>query len=306
MKISRCCVTHGWLASGVVRWLGVAFVFGMCRSPACAADKPSVSVREAIPYTEAAGKSLLLDAYVPDTDGDRPAVIVVHGGAWRMGDRKQLAAYAQALASRGCVCFAIDYRLAPEHKFPAQIEDCRSAVKWVRRHAGEYHVDPHRLGAIGYSAGGHLVALLATTGEDADPQTDDAVDTRLQAVAAGGAPTEFREMENDGAWAEYWLGGTLKTAPEQFTAASPAAFIDADDAPTFFFHGTRDQLVPPAWSAAMHDKLKEKGVKTEMHLVEGANHLTAAINQKALEAACTFLLKELESPSSSPVAPLSD
>ncbi len=112
-------------------------------------------VRENIVYSTVADRELLLDAWVPNEEGCHPAVLVVHGGAWRFGNRKQLRGYANALAKRGFACFAIDYRLAPNDKFPAQIDDCREAVKWIRAHAAEYTVDPNKLGAIGYSAGSH-------------------------------------------------------------------------------------------------------------------------------------------------------
>ena len=143
-------------------------------------------IRNDIVYSKVGDRELLLDAYLPEKGGPSPAVLVVHGGAWRMGNRKQLRGYAEALAKTGFVCFAIDYRLAPEHKFPAQIEDCRSAVKWMRANAAHYKVDPKKLGAIGYSAGGHLVSLLGTTGE-APTKENGNVDTRLQVVVAGGA-----------------------------------------------------------------------------------------------------------------------
>jgi acetyl esterase/lipase len=235
----------------------------------------------------------VLDAFVPKGDGLHPAVLVVHGGAWRSGDRKQLRGYANALAKRGFVCFAIDYRLAPKDKFPAQIEDCREAVKWIRANSAEYNVDPNKLGAIGYSAGGHLVCLLATTGE-APSKKNGNVDTRIQAVAAGGAPTDFRAFPDNGKWAEYWMGGDLKTHADRFHAASATAFVDKDDPPVFFFNGTDDKLVPIEWSKSCFAALKAKGVKTEMHTIEGAGHLTAAMNPVALDKAYSFLQKELQ------------
>ena len=157
-------------------------------------------IEENVVYSTVDASELLLDAYVPSGGIDRPAVLVVHGGAWRMGNRKQLQGYARALAKKGFVCFAIDYRLAPRHKFPAQIEDCRSAVQWIRRNAREYSIDVKRLGAIGYSAGGHLVSLLATTGEGPSAENGN-VDSRIQAVVAGGAATDFRQSPDNGDWA---------------------------------------------------------------------------------------------------------
>lgn len=265
-------------------------------------------VREKIVYSKVADRELLLDAYVPKGDGVHPAVLVVHGGAWRSGDRKQLRGYANALANRGLACFAIDYRLAPKDQFPAQIEDCRAAVKWIRANAEDYKVDPEKLGAIGYSAGGHLVCLLGTTGE-APSEKNGHVDTRLQAVAAGGAPTDFRTAADNGRWARYWMGGDLTTAPEKFYDASATAFVDKDDPPIFFFNGTADELVPIEWSMSCYDALKASGVKTEMHKIEGAGHLLAAMNPEALNKAYTFLQQELQgkaevrAESTSPAAP---
>lgn len=157
---------------------------------AAQAEELDFDVRNDVTYSKVGDHELLLDAFVPTKDGTYPAVLVVHGGGWRMGDRKQLRGYARSLTRLGCVCFAIDYRLAPKHKFPAQIEDCRAAVRWIREHAGEYNVNANKLGAIGYSAGGHLVSLLATTGE-APSEANGNVDTRVQAVAAGGAPNRI-------------------------------------------------------------------------------------------------------------------
>ena len=135
-----------------------------CVAPVAAGSaETEFEVREKIVYSKVGDRELLLDAFVPKQEGTYPAVLIVHGGAWKSGNRLQLRVYANALAKRGMVCFAIDYRLAPEHKFPAQIDDCREAVKWIRSNAADYKVDPARLGAIGYSAGGHLVCLLATT-----------------------------------------------------------------------------------------------------------------------------------------------
>ena len=250
-------------------------------------------VREKIVYSKVADRELLLDAWVPNKDGIHPAVLVVHGGAWRSGDRRQLRGYATALAKRGFACFAIDYRLAPNDKFPAQIEDCREAVKWIRANAAEYKVNPEKLGAIGYSAGGHLVCLLATTGE-APNEKNGQVDTRIQCVAAGGAPTDFRTAADNGKWARYWMGGDLTTAPDKFRDASATAFVDKDDPPVFFFNGTADELVPIAWSMSCLDALKANGVKTEMHKIGGAGHILAAMNPEALVKAYTFLQQELQ------------
>jgi acetyl esterase/lipase len=264
-------------------------------SLALASQQPAeqdFKVQNDIVYSKVGDRELLLDAYLPKIEGTAPAVLVVHGGAWRFGNRKQLQGYAEALCRSGFVCFAIDYRLAPQHKFPAQIEDCRAAVKWIRSNADRFRVDPKMLGAIGYSAGGHLVSLLGTTGE-APSDRNGNVDTRLQVVVAGGAPTDFRWFPDKGKWAEFLMGGDLDSVPENFLAASSSAFADKDDAPTFFFNGTEDQLVPLPWTQSCYGALRSAGVKTELYRIEGADHLEAARDPVALEKAYAFLKAEL-------------
>ena len=238
---------------------------------------------------------------MPRGDGPFPAVLVVHGGAWRAGSRTQLTMYAKSLARRGFACFSIDYRLAPRHKSPAQIEDCRDAVRWIRQHAGEYRVDPGRIGAIGYSAGGHLVSLLATTGlsKADDPK---GVGTKITVAVAGGAPTDFRPTRENSRALTYWLGGRRRDKPAVYDAASPAAFVDGNDAPIFFYNGSADMLVPVnthrtigyAGPTALHAALKEAGVATDLHVIKGAGHFLAIINKTALESAYAFLDKHLK------------
>ena len=256
-------------------------------------DHQSHTLTNNIVYSNVSDQELLLDAYIPKVSGKHPAILVIHGGAWRFGNRKQLSSYARSLAERGFSCFAIDYRLAPKHKFPAQIEDCRSAVKWIRKNANKYKVDASKIGVIGYSAGGHLATLLGTTGEGPSEQNENS-DMRIQAVVAGGAPTDFRWMPDKGKWAKYWMGGDLDSVPKKFRLASSAAFVDAKDPPVFFFHGTKDTLVPMLWSGVCHVALKEAGVKTVMHRVRGAGHIQAAKDKDALNKAFEFLATELQ------------
>ena len=143
----------------ILIWL---FLLGFCSSSL--AKEYKYERTKNIVYKEIDDETLKLDAYIPEGDGPFPAILVVHGGAWRLGSKGQLAMYARSLAKRGFVCFAINYRLAPKHKSPAQTEDCRDAVRWVRQNGHKYKADPKRIGAMGYSAGGHLVSMLATTG----------------------------------------------------------------------------------------------------------------------------------------------
>ena len=160
-----------------------------------------------VPYVERPSGALQADTYIPQTPGPHPGVLVVHGGAWHMGHRAQLSGVAQKLAQQGFSAVAISYRLAPQDKFPAQIEDCKAAVRWMRTHAAELKLDPERIGGFGYSAGAHLVTLLGTTdSQDGLEGVDDpsaVPSTRLQAVAGGGTPCDFRGMPPDPENAEF-------------------------------------------------------------------------------------------------------
>jgi len=248
-------------------------------------------------YAEPDSGPLKADVYTPLGDGPYPGVLVVHGGAWYIGTRWQLSRVAQILAQHGFTAVAIDYRLAPKYKFPAQIEDCKAAVRWMRREATRLKIDPERIGAFGYSAGAHLVCLLGATDADDGLEgktDDDAPSTRLQAVACGGAPCEFRVLEPDERMLSFWLGGTRREKPEQYRLASPAAFASADDPPMFFFHGEKDQMVPLNSPVLMCRVLHEVGVEADLYVVPGAGHNWALMDRTALEKSVEFLAAHLQ------------
>src|SRR5205085_2692369 len=203
------------------------------------AAEPVEVLRSQVYVTRDSGK-LEADVYLPRGAGPFPGMLVVHGGAWRLGSRAQLAAIANEFAQHGYTAVAISYRLAPDDKFPAQIYDCQAAVRWMRAQAVEFKIDPARIGGFGYSAGGHLVALLGTLDDKTLREKDvpkDAPSARLQVVLAGGAPCDFRIMPAASERLSYWLGGSRAARPDAYRNASPAAFIRVDDPPVFFFHG---------------------------------------------------------------------
>lgn len=277
---------------GVLVWsaLSMLALSGVARGEG-EADKSYRTVA-GIEYAKPDGQPLLLDAYLPKTQGDHPAVLVVHGGAWKSGNKYQLAPYAIALAQRGYAAFAINYRLAPRYPFPAQIDDCRAAVKWIRDHAKEYHVDPARIGGIGYSAGGHLVALLGAQ-SDEDAANTGKTSCRLQCVVAGGAPVDFTTMEPNSRRVSYWLGGTPSERLGAYRDASPFVFVSKDDPPMLFFHGTDDELVEPTGVKAMSARLKKLGIPSEVVLVDKGRHIITALNKDALERSWSFFDRHL-------------
>jgi acetyl esterase/lipase len=245
-----------------------------------AARARAVEVESDIEYARPGGVSLKLDAYLPAGEGPFPGVLVVHGGGWRSGSKRQLAVQAWAMARAGLACFAIDYRLAPEHKWPAQIEDVRAALAWLKAHAAERHVDPAALGAYGYSAGGHLVALLAT---DVGA---------VQAVVAGGAPCDFSDFPGLGGL-PYLFGGSREDLPDVYRDASPALHVTGKEPPILFFHGGADLLVPNEQPRRMIEALRKAGRDAELYEISWAGHLAAAAHPGALQRATAFFLEHL-------------
>lgn len=261
------------------------------------ADDPDVKVMRNRVYAERESGQLGADVYLPQGAGPFPAVLVVHGGAWTMGTRAQLAGVAMSLAQQGYAAAAISYRLAPQHQFPAQIYDCQAAVRWLRGHADEFKIDPTHIGGYGYSAGGQLVALLGALDDNdfREPGVPaDATSARLQAVVAGGAPCDFRMLPAGSERLSYWLGGTPAAKPDAYRDASPAAFVTADDPPMFFFHGGRDHLVPIRSPQRMVELLTKTGVTAEMYTIENGGHIDAVFDAAALSKGLAFADKYLK------------
>src|SRR5262245_12689579 len=252
----------------------------------CRAAELDVEVLRNEVFVERDSGPLAADVYRPHGAGPFPAILVVHGGAWRVGTRADLAAIAHALAAHGYTAVAIDYRLAPKYKFPAQIYDCQAAVRWMRAHASELRIDPNRIGGFGYSAGGHLVALLGTLDDQhlREPGLSaSAPSARLQCVVAGGAPCDFRVLPGDSDRVAFWMGGTRDAMPNEYRDASPASFITSDDPPMYFFHGQQDLLVPIQSPTEMVKLLKDAHVTAEMYPIKDAGHIQALFDRGALE-----------------------
>ena len=237
-------------------------------------------------YARVANTSLKLDLYLPDSPGPHPVILWLHAGAWITGDRTGGPAIRQA--RRGYAVASIDYRLAPDFVFPAQIDDCKAAVRWLRANAATYHLDPERVGVFGASAGGHLAALLGTSGgvsslEDlamGNPQYS----SRVQAVVDFYGPSDLLKLEEDelgcvplSANSPYappslLIGCPIQECREKAERASPIHYITSDDPPFLILHGTKDCLVPWQQSVLLDEALKRGGINSTLAILPGAEH----------------------------------
>lgn len=279
------------------------FVLGLVHLAMVAASASAVEPKQEdgyqlyrnVPYSKSDDGEILLDAYIPDGKGPFPAILIVHGGAWQSGNKFQLSGYGRELVKRGYACFAINYRLAPKYKHPAQIDDCRTAVRWIRSHAKEYKVDPNRVGGIGYSAGAHLVSLLGTDNKRTS-------DTSLQVVVAGGTPIDFRVLEPDSKRLVKWLGQTRGENPKLYEEVSPYLHVSSDDPPMFFYHGDADEVVDILGAKEMVKALKKAGVPSGLYIVPKGGHISAGMHREALDECWAFFDKHLQPDSSKATA----
>lgn len=250
------------------------------------ANVPSTAIPESISshldvvYASFGHRKVLADLFVPQGDGPFPAVIVVHGGGWLNGDKTRFRALAIELAKRGYVTAAIEYRLGDEAAFPAGIHDCNAATRFLRAHAAEYKVDPNRIGAVGGSAGGHLVGLMATgwkekalqgAGGHADRSS------RLQAAIvmagpmqiASGSVAERSRSDRSKSNSVRWLRGDVDEKAELYHLCDADEKISADSSPLLFMYGEHDH--PETCQPSM-DRLTDVGVPTGLRVYKDGKH----------------------------------
>lgn len=219
-------------------------------------------------------ETLRADVHYPQTQSERPGVLMVHGGGWEGRSRSDMDSTAEALAEAGYVVMNVDYRFAPEHRFPAQLQDMQVAMRWFHAQAEELGVDPQRIGAWGFSSGAHLVSLLALTagqgGELDEPYGGEQV--RVAAVVAGGLPSDF-SLFDSGRRLVQLLGGREEEMPEVYRQASPITHVHEEAPPFFLFHGSWDRLVPIEQAEVFKQALDEHGVASTLHRQPLRGHL---------------------------------
>ena len=228
-----------------------------------------VKVSHDVKYGSAGGHDLLLDTYVPDdTNAERVSVFLIHGGAWRTGDKRNVADVATRMAQRGWVVFAVNYRLSEPEAFPAEIDDVQTAVRWARLNAYDYRLDPGLMGALGFSAGGHLAAMLATLGEGPPDRG-----ARILVAASWSGPMDLTALAGGDAapLSALLLPCPPATCPDRWNQASPITHVDPTDAPLLLANST-DELVPLDQAQAMATRLEGVGVAHQLVVVPGSRH----------------------------------
>lgn len=234
---------------------------------------------------------LLADVYRPEGSGPFPGVLLIHGGAWKRGDRAQVEGLAERLAARGYLVVNTTYRLVPAHVWPAQLHDVQQALRWMRSPEGAARgIDPARIGAFGYSAGGHLAALLGGAADDPSWGGDS---LKVKAVVAGGTPSDL-PVFRDGTLVPAFIGKPYAQAEQSYVDASPLHYVTPADPPVFLYHAGFDQLVPIDQAERYKSALDAAGVPNELFVIRGHGHISAFFfDGAAIDAALAFLDRHL-------------
>lgn len=234
-----------------------------------------------VQYCTGGGRPLLMDVFIPRHRNrtPTPAVLWIHGGGWERGDKNGNCG-AQLLADEGFVTASLFYRLSGDSPFPADIEDCKCAIRFLRANAPEYGIDPDRIGVAGASAGGHLAELVATADRSAGLEGDGGwqnASSKVQAASAYYGVSDFtvgamQFQHHTGQVVVKLFRGTEKEKPELYRKASPIFYVSKDDPPLLLAHGEKDDLVPFDQSVRMAETYRRAGLPTEFIAVKNAGH----------------------------------
>ncbi len=245
--------------------------------------KTTITHRDLV-FASVDGIRLTLDLIIPRSDRKPPLLIWIHGGGWRTGSKAKPP--IRRLISEGFALASISHRFTQQAIFPAQIHDCKGAVRWLRAHQNEYGYDARWIGAVGSSSGGHLAMLLGTSGGVEELEGDvghcTSESSKVQCVVSHFGPADFRlrgrtqpdiaYTEKSGSFA--MLGGMRygKVLPELEVAASPVTYVSDDSPPILLFHGTNDQFVLFDQSECMVRAYEQVGRPAQLVAVPGAGH----------------------------------
>jgi acetyl esterase/lipase len=239
----------------------LAFFFVSSCAVMSSGNSKQYQVLKNITYKSIDSQNLAGDIYLPVKLGLKPAVVVVHGGGWtsRTGD---MSGISKKLARAGFVVYNITYRLAPEHRFPAQVNDVSAALEWLYAHAEDYQIDKENISGWGYSAGAHLILLAGLDRKQAP---------LLSSIIAGGTPADLTVWPNSAMVAKL-IGEPMINAEAVWREASPVKHVNSKSPPVFLYHGEWDQLVGPEQMAFMKRALDEKNIPVETYSVDFLGH----------------------------------
>jgi acetyl esterase/lipase len=245
---------------------------------------------ENVPYASVS-PGQVMDIYLPEGVGPFPVVVLIHGGAFKMGDKRMETRNAEALVARGYAAASINYRLSGEAKFPAQIQDCKAAVRFLRANAAKYHLNPDKIGSWGASAGGNLSALLGTSSGVPELEGKElgnaGFSSRVMASVDWFGPINFLNMDKEAQALGFTIqtnsesspesqliGKAIQSAPELVKKANPTTYITKDDAAFFIQAGSMDRNIPYTQSRNFYEALKKVTgeEKVLFELLEGAGH----------------------------------
>jgi acetyl esterase/lipase len=261
----------------------------------------SITVEHDVVYTTVDQTPLHLDIAIPPGDGPFPTIVFLHGGGWKAGNYRDMRGFIGAVAAMGYVGVTVQYRLVPAAHFPAQIEDCKTAVRWLRANAAKYHVRQDRMGAVGFSAGGHLACLLGVTDKSDGLEGAGNLDqsSKVQAVVSVFGPTDFSTRDWDPNLERDviapFLGGSFTDKPDVYKKASPISYVKKDAPPFLFFHGDSDTIVPVDQTRRLAEKLRSVGASAEAVILAGEHHgFSGPNNEKSLKQMMEFLAARLK------------
>ncbi len=234
----------------------------------------------------------------------RPCIVAIHGGGWAAGRREDLNSLISEAAKLGFVAATVSYRFAPGFRFPAQIEDCAAAVRFLKQNAEKYGLDPDRIGAIGFSAGAHLAMLLAVGGNNDGlgmQAADSPLTGRVRAAVSFFGPTDLSSKDfaptttqilNGLIGADEVIDGVSRV--DRAMKASPVTYVTKDDSPILMFFGTRDPLVPHTQAYGMLDAMTRAGVSGRAEIIANEGHgFRAPEMTRALKDAADFLIENM-------------
>lgn len=275
------------------------------------AEFSRVRIHENLCFTARDQPQLLLDLYLPvKSESSVPCVVMIAGGGFRARGKEAFASYSAYLATQGFAAACISYRGTPDDQYLATIHDCKSAVRFIRANAATFGIDAEHIGAMGQSAGGHLAALLGTTGgvEAMEGQSKTAnTSSRIQAAACFAGVYDFVSRLREGGHQQHdlakkrrtngeWVGKKFSTESTKWKDASPINHLSSDDPPLLLIHSKTDKVVPHEQALQMHAAMQSQGLTCQLLILPTGGHGIAgakSVNEKVWSEAISFLNEHL-------------